>query len=81
MAIVQRTRSNVSKIPSPVAFADLLERITDRGVELDGESKLTAIEDPNNSQLLAWANRPVLVPGLNGAPSRRRGAPLAKGGR
>jgi hypothetical protein len=81
LAIVNQTRGNVSKIPGPIAFDELLERITDRGVEVDAGSKLSALDDPRESRLLARANRPELVAGQNGAARRRRGAPMPKPGR
>ena len=76
LAIVGRTPTNVCRIPAAVAFADLLERITDRGVEIDAGSKLTALEDPALSQLHAHAKKLELISGLNGAARRRKGAPI-----
>jgi len=76
LAFDKRTCGNVSKIPGPIAFADLLERITDRGVEVDASSKLNALEDSTASQLTVSSKRPELVSGVRGAARRRRGAPM-----
>jgi hypothetical protein len=80
-AVVSKTASVVAKIPGIVAYNDLLERILDRGVVLDGESQLAAIGNAGRTHLSATAKSAhlVLTPGAGtkGVSMRRKGAPIA----
>jgi hypothetical protein len=79
-AIVSKTATVVAKIPGIVAYNDLLERILDHGVVLDGESQLAAMA-AGRTNLSATAKPGHLVlssgDGIKGVSLRRRGAPLS----
>ena len=68
----------VPRVPGSIAFNDLLERITDRGMELEGGSKLTAMEPHEKTRLEARAKVIEFPSGIEGASGRRRGAPLPR---
>ncbi len=71
----------VRRVPAATAFNELLERITDHGMELEGSSKLTAMEPHDNALLHAQAKIIEFPSGVEGASGRRRGAPLPRRGR
>ena len=68
----------VPRVPGAVAFNELLERITNRGMELEGGSKLTAMEPHDECRLVARAKVIEFPPGIEGGADRRRGAPLPR---
>ena len=78
--IVSKAPVVVAKIPGTIAFNDLLERILEHGVVLDGESQLAAIASGGKTHLSATANSALLLSsggGMKGFALRRKGAPLA----
>jgi hypothetical protein len=80
-AVVKNVPFIVPRIPGTVAFNDLLERITDRGMEIDGQSKLTAMERRDETHFQARAKILKLPTAIDGVSQRRRGAPLPRRGR
>lgn len=79
-AMISKTTAIVAKIPGIVAYNDLLERILERGVELDGESQLTAMGGgPANLSATSRLAPMLLSPGggIRGISLRRKGAPVA----
>lgn len=68
----------VPRVPGTIAFNDLLERITDHGMEVEGGSKLTAMDHVDQTHLQVKAK--ILTMPLDGAAARRRGAPLPRRG-
>ena len=82
MRIVSKISGTVPRIPGVIAYAELMERIIDNGVVLDGGSKMTAMGHVDKSHLLAKASQNDLPlasdAGTSGPGLRRRGAPLAR---
>jgi hypothetical protein len=80
--IVPRLSASVCKTPAIIAYDDLMERILDRGVMLDGESQLAAMGAVGQARLSARTNAVTLSltagSGINGVNQRRRGAPQSR---
>jgi hypothetical protein len=81
-SVISKSAAVVAKIPGIVAYNDLLERILERGVVLDGESQLAAMR-PGTAHLSATASPSHLMLSsageMKGVSLRRRGAPRAGG--
>lgn len=67
----------VPRIPGTIAFEDLLDRITDGGIELVGASKLMAMESRDETQAKP-RGKILQMPSAGAAGARRRGAPLPR---
>ncbi len=80
-SVIKNVPAIVPRVPGAIAFNDLLERITDHGMELEGGSRLTAMEPHDNTGLQARAKIIEFPSGVEGSSGRRRGAPLPRHGR